>query len=600
MKYKLRRSLAAILLFLVSTLGFLLGLFDATDRFLGDTLYTSFRSLDPRIFVIGIDSDSLDRYGPWGSWSRKLTADLISYLNEDPAHRPAAIGVDLMFFGNTTDRDDGALVDAAQKGGNVVFASQAIFSKELTFSSSGESWNYASVQKYEQPFDDLRAVAPSGIMNAFADPDGIVRRSLYQVSHNGEELRCFADQVTQVYADNSGFVLPPRPKLDARGEWFIPFAAKPGDYYGSGTKGTSWVRVMDGEIPREMFENAIVLVGPYSAGMMDSFFTAADRRVPMYGVEIHANIIQSLLEGYYRQTVPGFAALLLTAAISVLLCASFFRFGVRTATFTTFSVCLAYFLGALGIFRLGWMLPITYPIVTFVLLYLALLITNYVFLTVEKASLYDQMHQLFVNSIRTIANTIDAKDPCTSGHCQRVSDYSLMLGRSLHFTPDELSDLEYAALLHDVGKIGVSDSVLKKEGPLTNEEYEEMKTHPLRGAAILNEIQEFRGRILEGAKYHHERYDGKGYCEGMAGEAIPLFGRIIAIADTYDAMTQNRPYRRRLPKEVAVSELRRGAGTQFDPTLVQLFIQILEKCPEPDECAPEKEAAPACEKPEKT
>ena len=592
MKRHVRRAGAAFLLFIISTLFFLCGLLDGPNFLMEDAVYTSRRAADPRIFVIGIDGDTLDYYGPWGSWSRGVTAELIEYLNADETAKPAVIGIDILFSGNTTDREDTALALAAQKGGNVVVASQAFFTKELVEHNGNNRWNYSSIQKYEEPFDALRAASSSGLINIFADSDGVVRRGIYQYEYQERSLLSFAAQVARVYAERTDTPLPATPPLDANGRWFIPFAAGPGEYFGTGGMGTSWVRVMNGEIPRELFADSIVLVGPYSTGMLDNFYTSADRGSPMYGVEIHANALQSLLEGTYKRNVPGYVSIAVVFVLSALLYLVFCVCGVRISTFAAAGACVLYFGAAFAVFRAGWILPLFYPLLTFVLIYLSLLITNYILLTLEKAGLYEQMQRLFVNSIRTIANAIDAKDPCTSGHCQRVSEYSLMLGRDLGFSREDLADLEYAALLHDVGKIGVSDNILKKDGPLTQEEYAEMKTHPARGAQILGTIQEFRAHITEGARYHHERYDGRGYCEGISGESIPLFGRIIAIADAYDAMTQNRPYHRRMPQVKAIEEIRRNLGTQFDPALGMRFIHLLEQAPEPEEGLPETPELP--------
>lgn len=585
-KQHFRRACAVLVLFVLSTLAFLSGLFDIPDYFLSDTVYTSYRAADPRIFVIGIDGDTLDRYGPWGSWSRGITADLIEYLNADESSKPAVIGVDILFSGNTTDREDTALAKAAENGGNVVLASQASFAKELIKTEQGNKWNYSNIQKYEEPFDELRAVSSSGLINIFTDSDGIVRRSMYEYDMNGKQLLSFSAQIAKIYSEKTGTPLPSAPPLDANGRWFIPFATKPGEYYGTGGNGTSWVRVMDGEIPRELFANSIVLIGPYSTGMLDNFYTSASRSSPMYGVEIHANAVQTLLEGSFKGLVPGYAAIITVFCISVFLYILFYRFNVRVSTLAAAAACVMYFIAAIILFNQGWLMPIFYPIMTVIIIYISLLITNYILLTLEKAGLYDRMQRLFVNSIRTIANAIDAKDPCTSGHCQRVSEYSLILGRDLHFSSKDLADLEYAALLHDVGKIGISDDILKKSGPLSNEEYSEMKKHPVRGAQILGTIQEFHTHITEGARYHHERYDGRGYCSGLSGEDIPLFGRIIAVADAYDAMTQNRPYHRRMSRDNAIEEIRRNLGTQFDPDLGERFIRLIALMPEPKEGYP--------------
>ncbi|PYG85812.1 putative nucleotidyltransferase with HDIG domain [Ruminiclostridium sufflavum DSM 19573] len=194
----------------------------------------------------------------------------------------------------------------------------------------------------------------------------------------------------------------------------------------------------------------------------------------------------------------------------------------------------------------------------------------------EKARVYSYMQELFNDSIQTIANAIDARDEYTQGHCTRVAEYSVMIGKELGLEFEELVSLRYAAVLHDVGKIGIRDSILNSKQKLTKEEFEEMKTHVIKGAKILEQISKTNPDIVYGVKYHHERYDGKGYCESLKGEEIPLFARIIAVADTFDAMTSNRPYRKEFPEEAAVAELIRGAGTQYDKRVVDAFVRCFE------------------------
>jgi putative nucleotidyltransferase with HDIG domain len=186
------------------------------------------------------------------------------------------------------------------------------------------------------------------------------------------------------------------------------------------------------------------------------------------------------------------------------------------------------------------------------------------------------MQDLFIDSIQTIANAIDAKDEYTQGHCTRVAEYSHMIGKYLGLDDETLETLNYAAILHDVGKIGIKDSILNGTTKLTDEEFAEMKSHVIKGAKILESIKKTKPEIVLGAKYHHERYDGKGYAEGISGDSIPLFARIIAVADVYDAMTSTRSYRKGLPQEVAVAELIKFSGTQFDKNIVDAFIQYIE------------------------
>ncbi|MCM1091640.1 MAG: diguanylate cyclase [Butyrivibrio sp.] len=185
-----------------------------------------------------------------------------------------------------------------------------------------------------------------------------------------------------------------------------------------------------------------------------------------------------------------------------------------------------------------------------------------------------QVEMVTMHSIMSIANTIDAKDKYTSGHSIRVAKCSMAIARELGWTEEEQQNIQYVALLHDIGKIGIPDAVLNKPSHLTEEEFAMIKKHPVIGGEILKEIHTIP-HVREGALFHHERYDGKGYPHGLKGRDIPLFGRIVCIADTYDAMSTDRVYRKRLPDEKIISEYEKYKGTQFDPYLTNLFVRML-------------------------
>lgn len=176
--------------------------------------------------------------------------------------------------------------------------------------------------------------------------------------------------------------------------------------------------------------------------------------------------------------------------------------------------------------------------------------------------------------IETIARAVDAKDPYTNGHSKRVAYYSVEIGKRLSLDEEDLQFLRYAALLHDLGKIGIPDKILQKPKNLTEEEYMQVKQHPKIGAEILKGAPLLKG-VDVGAKYHHEKWDGTGYMEGLSGEDIPLFARIIGVADTYDSMISDRPYHKRETKENAIAELERCAGTQFDPAIAKIMVEII-------------------------
>lgn len=185
----------------------------------------------------------------------------------------------------------------------------------------------------------------------------------------------------------------------------------------------------------------------------------------------------------------------------------------------------------------------------------------------------DELKMIVVDSMTCLASAIDAKDPFTKGHSKRVSDLSMRIGMAMGLDDERLETLEYMALMHDIGKIGISDTILQKRSKLTKEEKKEIEKHTVIGANILSEMKSLK-KIAIGARYHHESYDGTGYCEGLKGEDIPLEARIIAVADAYDAMVNDRPYRKKITHDAAVEEINRCMGTQFDPKIVIVFNTI--------------------------
>ncbi|MBO4902050.1 MAG: HD domain-containing protein [Lachnospiraceae bacterium] len=188
----------------------------------------------------------------------------------------------------------------------------------------------------------------------------------------------------------------------------------------------------------------------------------------------------------------------------------------------------------------------------------------------------DQLRRMNMNIIRSLATTIDAKDRYTSGHSQRVADYAVRLARKLGKSEETQRILFYAGLLHDVGKISVDGEVINKPGKLTEEEFDQIRIHPVSGYHILRDIHN-DPRIGEGAKYHHEHFDGSGYPSGLAGEDIPEVARIIAVADAYDAMASDRSYRKMLSQNVIRSEFEKSMGTQFDPEIARAMLEIIDE-----------------------
>ncbi len=194
----------------------------------------------------------------------------------------------------------------------------------------------------------------------------------------------------------------------------------------------------------------------------------------------------------------------------------------------------------------------------------------------EQQLLIEKTEHISDQLVHILSKTIEAKDQYTKGHSTRVAKYSVMIGQRLGYDRQALKQLEYAALLHDVGKIGVADAIINKPGRLTDEEFAEMKRHPVIGSEILSEISEIPD-IMVGARWHHEKYDGTGYPDHMKGEDISEVSRIIAVADAYDAMTSNRSYRDCLDQKIVREEIERGIGKQFDPQFAEIMLRIIDE-----------------------
>lgn len=197
-------------------------------------------------------------------------------------------------------------------------------------------------------------------------------------------------------------------------------------------------------------------------------------------------------------------------------------------------------------------------------------------IVIENAKLYESIKTQFISTIRVATNALEFKDAYTSGHSERVTEYAVALAQELNLPYDEIELIRQAAILHDIGKIGISETILTKKGRLTDEEFATIKLHPSIGDSIV-EPMAIPPQVRAGIRNHHEKWDGRGYPDGLAGEQIPLTARIIAIADSYDAMTSNRPYRDAMGMEKVYNEFIRCAGTQFDPHLADVFVKMLRR-----------------------
>jgi putative nucleotidyltransferase with HDIG domain len=206
-------------------------------------------------------------------------------------------------------------------------------------------------------------------------------------------------------------------------------------------------------------------------------------------------------------------------------------------------------------------------------------IANQAAVAIENANLYQEVQRSYFDTIKALVQAVEEKDNYTRGHSERVTTFSSKIAERMGFSARQMQAISYGGVLHDIGKIGINVNIIQKPGRLTQEEYNLIKNHPLIGERIISPIA-FLKEVLPIVSQHHERYDGKGYPLGIDGSVMAPEARVLSVADAYDAMITARPYRNPLPREEAIAELRRCSGTQFDPIVVEHFLEILEEDPE--------------------
>lgn len=205
-------------------------------------------------------------------------------------------------------------------------------------------------------------------------------------------------------------------------------------------------------------------------------------------------------------------------------------------------------------------------------------VANEAAISIENALLYTSLEDSYIRSIMALTAAVDAKDHYTRSHSQHVGEYAVAIAKELGLSEDQIQEIDRACQLHDIGKIGVQDQILTKPGKLTPQEWDEMKLHSLKSAEILKPL-DFLGGVIEIVEQHHERYDGKGYPYGLKADKIKLGARIMAVADSFDAMLTDRPYHKGLSREASIEEIKKCSGTQFDPKVVEVFLKVLDKMP---------------------
>ena len=251
-------------------------------------------------------------------------------------------------------------------------------------------------------------------------------------------------------------------------------------------------------------------------------------------------------------------------------------FTIPPAIFLLFYFPISYSLYAYAGYETFLASQVFSMVVLFLFIWAFYVIINNINATNEAIVAKNETKNLSVEVMEALANTIDAKDKYTNGHSIRVAKYSRMISAKMGLDEETCENIYYMGLLHDIGKIGVPNEIINKPSRLNDEEYEIIKTHPVIGYEILSKIKS-KPELLKGARWHHERFDGKGYPDGLSGEDIPLEARIIAVADAYDAMTSNRSYRKYLPQDVVREEIKKNLGTQFDSEIAKYMLELIDE-----------------------
>ena len=314
------------------------GILQRPDRWLQDYLFQRPEAVNDEIVVIGIDDKALKQFGPYNSWDRSIMASALEKLAEDPDSLPSVVAIDTHYYGETEPEADKALADAASKL-TVVSASTAVYGTWAVFEEDGTYSEKSVVVEYEEPYDALKNVTTVGHINAMCDTDGVLRHAiLYVEPEENGRVYSMAATAASIHLKKQGKQVE-FPKTNKSGQFYVPFSTRPEGFY----DGYSLADVINGDVPKDYYAGKIVLIGPYSAGLQDAYFTPVDKSQQMYGVEFQANVIRSILDKNYKTEVKTAPLLLIMFVISAVMCFVFLRNRATTASvagiiFTAFCI----------------------------------------------------------------------------------------------------------------------------------------------------------------------------------------------------------------------------------------------------------------------
>jgi response regulator RpfG family c-di-GMP phosphodiesterase len=510
------------------------------------------------VVVVAVDDVTFSELGkPW-PFRRSLFGRAVTRLADAGARE---IVLDVQFTEPTAPREDIALFDAIDRAGGAVLATSESDGRGGTNVLGGDA-NLAQIG------------AEAGASNL---PDGerggIIRRFTPSIAG----LRTLA----VVVAERQGHVVH-RGEFEPQGS-YIDFRGPPGT-----VPTFSFSSLVRGEVDPRDLRDKIVVVGASAPTIHDQHATAAAPEL-MSGPEVQANAIWTLLHGLPLSTAPVWLGLLAVFALSMVVPLLALRVRAVIAALAAPALGVGYHQLAQAIFESGTVLPVVAPLFGLALAAVATVAASHLLETVERQRIADvndvlaaevrsrtqDLRETELEIIQRLGQAVESRDEETGDHIGRIGSLCRRLALAAGLSVDEAELLERASAMHDVGKIAIPDHVLRKPGPLDREERATMERHTVIGAELLAGSRSPLVQAAEViARSHHERWDGTGYPAGLAGEEIPLAGRICAICDVFDALVSNRPYKAAWPVEDALAEIRRQGGRQFDPRLTELFLAL--------------------------
>lgn len=517
------------------------------------------------IIIVAIDDASVDQYGAW-PWSHDIHARLIGKLDQ-----ARVIGIDILF----DEVGDPVFLDALGESDNVVLAQIGVLSER---SAPGIITPQAILTP---PTEFIRSAKSTGFVNALPDSDSITRRipliiqgkDQVEAAMGLEMLRCCLYQSSALpVMTKYGFINigPVQIPVDPWGRMTINYVGEPGTF-----PVFSYVDVLSGAIHPDTFKNKIVFIGQMNlAGGGDLHDVPVSRgKTKMAGVEIQANIIHTILYQRFlveQSLVTNIAIILLMSVLGGwILMQLRFLWGIPLILV----IEGVYLLYAFFTFDRGILPDILFPSLSLGISYVVAIAVDNVTLFRNLRKKHTELIETYDTTLEGWALALDLRDHETQGHTLRVTELTVLLAEEMGIKGEELTYIRRGAILHDIGKIGVPDEILRKASKLTEKEMIIMSQHPTFGWQMLSQIN-FLKSALPIVYHHHEKWDGTGYPLGLKGNNIPLAARIFAVIDVWDALINERPYRVALSEEEALAIISKDVGTHFDPIVVAAFLKI--------------------------